>query len=343
MAPTSADVGATRLATSSAMRSRVQRPLPMLEPARLTTAPLPLSSEAHAPSGLLASQLTYRTPPPAWDCPRVRTTTSCPSRTRAAVRWLPIKPDPPAIRTFIHLHYRGSGVKAASSPFAASLREALHRLGEQRCPVVLAVLAGRDPGIDGEPHDVAVGRGGVGVLLQRRAQAVRLPHRDRPVGFRDHQAELAITDARQCVDSSRLGPDHRDKFAQDAAEASLSIFAAKHFEGLDLEGDHRQVVVVARSSADLFVEQVLKVAAARCTRLEVEEGELLRLHQLAAHDEGIQAFRNETLQRRQRFLEVVTRTVEAHHDGAEGRAALLIRDGHADDTPGLDGVVGEVA
>ena len=70
---------------------------------------------------------------------------------------------------------------------------------------------------------------------------------------------------------------------------------------------------------------------------------MLRLHQLAAHDQGVQPFGDEALHRRQRFLEIVARAVEAHHDRAEGRAGFLVRNRHADDAPYLNRVVGEVA
>src|ERR1700675_3620988 len=101
----------------------------------------------------------------------------------------------------------GLRVEAAGSPFGASLREALHRLGKQRGPVILAVLPGRDPGIDGDPDDVAVGRRRVGMLLERGSQPIGLSHGDRPVGFGNHQAKLAVANPRQGVDAPRLGPN----------------------------------------------------------------------------------------------------------------------------------------
>src|ERR1700674_4376831 len=176
---------------------------------------------------------------------RVLVKTSIEEESAASENVLPENPPP---RTSVGKRgYLPSelGVETARAPFAARLREALHRLGKHRGPVVFAVLASRHAGVHSESHDVAIGRRGVGMFLERGSETIGLPHGDRPVGFRDDQAELAIANAGNGVHSPRLRPDDGDEFPQNAAETALAIFTAKHLEGLDFEGHDGEIVVVA--------------------------------------------------------------------------------------------------
>src|SRR5471032_2404975 len=69
-------------------------------PARLTTAPAPSISEAHAPISPLGFHRTTRAPPESRGS-RVRMTRSCPSPASAVVSGRPRKPVPPAMMIFM--------------------------------------------------------------------------------------------------------------------------------------------------------------------------------------------------------------------------------------------------
>src|ERR1700693_6351433 len=181
------------------------------------------------------------------------------------------------------------------------------------------------------------------MLLEDQAETVGLPDRDRPIGLRDNQAELAVFDAGQGVHPPRLRADDGDEFAEDPAEPALTVLAPEDFESLDLEQHHRQIVVVTRGAADLFFKELFQERLAGRPRLRVEQGELLRLDQLAAHHQRVQTLADEALQRGQRFLEVFAWTVEAHHDGAEGPSTLLLGDWDAHDASLLDDVVRQIS
>src|SRR5438105_14195504 len=105
------------------------------------------------------------------------------------------------------------------------------------------------------------------MFFQRRSQPVRLTHGDRPIPFRDHQAELAVADASQGVDPPRLGTDHSDKLAKNPTEAALAVLAAQDLIGLDLEQHNGEVMAVARGAADFGVDKVIEVAVAMRARL----------------------------------------------------------------------------
>src|SRR2546421_2537426 len=369
---TRAVVADNRLERSSAMRCRVHGQRPMLAPARFTTPCAPATSLTQSPSSLRASQVTKRTPFGGSFVTnrRLRTTTSWPSLARLFTRWLPIKPDPPLIRTFIlilcSLRRAGTAigrrpdcedtptlsspaggrklwVEATRPAFGASLLQAFLGQGEQRNAIELAALAGGHAGIDREADDVTVRTGRIGMLLENRTQPVRLPDRDRPIGFRDDEAELAVLDAGQRVDAARLRADDSNEFPEHPAEPAFAVLTAQNFEGLDLEQHYGEVVVVTRRAADLFFYEFLQERLTVGSRLAVEQGELLRLDQLATHHQGIQTLADKALQRAQWLLEVFARTVEAHYDGAEGPLPLLLGDRNADDAPLLDDVVRQVA
>ena len=102
-------------------------------------------------------------------------------------------------------------------------------------------------------------------------------------------------------------------------------------------------MVVTRRAADLFFNEFLQERLAVGSRLAVKQRELLRLDQLATHHQRIQTLADKALERGQWLLEVIPRTVEAHHDGAEGPLPLLLGDRDADDAPLLDDVVSQVA
>src|ERR1700737_2101637 len=214
---TRAPVAASRLERSSAIRRGVHGQLPMLAPARLTTPCAPDSSFTQSPSAERASQVTKRTPAGGGFVfpPRLSTTTSWPSVTRLIRRRRPMKPDPPAIRIFILLvssaaavvtaigpapDYAGLRPEAACPAFRASLAQALRGQGQQRGAIELPTLAGGHAGVARQTHVVAVGTGGVWMLLQARAEPVRLPHRNRAIGLRDDEAEPAVFDAGKGID-----------------------------------------------------------------------------------------------------------------------------------------------
>src|SRR5205814_1036156 len=85
----------------------------------------------------------------------------------------------------------------------------------------LTALAGGHAGIDRKADDVTVRTGRIGMLFENRPKPIRLPDRDRPIGFRDDEAELAVLDAGQRVDTARLRTDDRNEFAKHPAEAQL--------------------------------------------------------------------------------------------------------------------------
>src|SRR5439155_1506130 len=95
-------------------------------------------------------------------------------------------------------------VEATRPAFGASLLQAFVGQGEQRHAIELTALAGGHAGIDREPDDVTVRTSRIGMLLENRPQPIRLPDRDRPIGFRDDEAKLAVLDAGQRVDAARL-------------------------------------------------------------------------------------------------------------------------------------------
>src|SRR6266550_2070872 len=253
---TRAVVAESRLEISSSIRRRVHRRLPILAPARLITACAPNSSLAHSPFGLRASHITNRAPGGGGFGfpPRLSTTTWWPSFTRLPTRWRPMKPDPPAIRTFILLLSSPTGVvgaigpapdcggdlrvEAARSAFGAGLCQALRGEGQQRHAIELPALADRHAGIDRQADDLAVRTGRVRVLLQSGSEPVRLPDGGRPIGLGDDEQEPAVLDPGKRVDLPRFRPDHRDELPQNAAEPVLSVLATKHFKRLDLEQHH---------------------------------------------------------------------------------------------------------
>src|SRR2546429_512696 len=147
---------------------------------------------------------------------------------------------------------------ASSSTQSPLALRALFGRGEQRNPIELTALAGGHAGIDRKADDVTVRTGRIGMLFENRPQPIRLPDRDRPIGFRDDEAELAVLDAGQRVDAARLRTDDRNEFAKHPAEATLAVLAAQNFEGFDLEQHHGEVVVVTRGATDLFFKKVLQ-------------------------------------------------------------------------------------
>src|SRR5438552_13555330 len=151
-----------------------------------------------------------------------------------------------------------SGVETPRPAFGAGLLQALFGQGEQRNAIELAALGGGHAGIDRKADDVTVRTGRIGMLFENRAKPIRLPDRDRPIGFRDDEAELAVLDAGQRVDTARLRTDDRNEFAKHPAEATLAVLAAQNFEGFDLEQHHGEVVVVTRGATDLLFKKVLQ-------------------------------------------------------------------------------------
>src|SRR5437867_1975882 len=111
-----------------------------------------------------------------------------------------------------------SGLEAAHPPFRAGLLETVERLRQQRGTVVLATLAGGDTSVHRKANDVTIRHRGIGMLFERRAEAIRLADSDCAVGFRDDQAKAAVTDSSQGVDPAGLGPDHADELTQNASE-----------------------------------------------------------------------------------------------------------------------------
>src|SRR5438309_6049848 len=236
-----------------------------------------------------------------------------------------------------------SGVEVARAAFGASLLQAFLSQGQQRSPIELAALARGHAGIECEADDVTIRAGRIGMFLEDRAQPIGLPHRDRPIGFRDDEAELAVSDAGQRVHPARFRPDDRNDVAQHAAEPAPTVLDAQNCEGLDLEEHHGEIVIMTGGAADLFVDQLFQESLAVSARLRVEQGELLRLDQLATHHQGVEALADKALQRGEWLLEVVSRAAEAHDYGAERPPSLLLGDRDADDAPLLDDVVGQVA
>src|SRR5438067_8349531 len=189
-----------------AMRRRVQRPAPILAPARFTIPSAPLSSLNQGAAAVRASQVTNRIRVvPALSLLLLdKTTTSCPSSSRLADSRRPMYPDPPAIRIFILLYgpweqsTRRSGaglslgLEGAHAALGARLIQALQRLGDQRQAVVLTTLAGRYPRVHSQPDDLATGGRGVRMLLERRTEPIRLADGHGSLGLRVDQAEPAL-------------------------------------------------------------------------------------------------------------------------------------------------------
>src|SRR5438552_19057396 len=101
-----------------------------------------------------------------------------------------------------------SGLEAAHAPLRTGLLQAMERLRQQCRTVVLATLADSDTSVHREADDVAALHRGIGMLFERGAEPLRLPHGDGAVGVRDDQRKPAGADSSQRGCGAGLGPAH---------------------------------------------------------------------------------------------------------------------------------------